>query len=81
MLDNPVIGINNRNLSTFEVSLETTVRLIDLIPTSTVIVTESGIHSKSDVAAMREKNVHAFLVGEAFMRAPDPGAELREMFS
>lgn len=80
-LDNPMVGINNRNLHTFEVSLENTYKLLSQIPAGKIIITESGIHSSVDVAAMREHHVHAFLVGEAFMRSDEPGARLSEMFS
>lgn len=76
-----LLGINNRDLRTFEVSLETTLGLLDSIPQRTKIVTESGILNANDVARMRKANVHAFLVGEAFMRAKDPGAALQEMFA
>ncbi len=75
-----VIGINNRNLKTFETRLENTYALIPGIPQDVLVVTESGIHSAADVAAMRQRNVNAFLVGEAFMRAADPGAALRALF-
>lgn len=79
-LDNRLIGINNRNLRTFEVSLETTLGMLQRIPDDRLLVTESGIHTQEDVALMREHGVHAFLVGEAFMRADDPGARLAELF-
>jgi len=79
-LNNSIIGINNRNLHTFDVSLENTLCLLDKIPRATIIVTESGIHSQSDVRLMRSKNVNGFLVGEAFMRTPNPGLKLQEMF-
>jgi indole-3-glycerol phosphate synthase len=75
-----LIGINNRNLRTFDVSLHTTLSLIDAIPAERLIVTESGIHSRADVALMRRNGVNAFLVGESFMRAPDPGDKLAELF-
>ena len=78
--DTPLIGINNRDLRTFEVSLKTTLELLDKIPKDRVTVTESGIQLPADVALMREHGVNAFLVGEAFMRAPDPGAKLAELF-
>lgn len=78
-LQTPLIGINNRNLKTFEVSLRTTFDLLPAIPGDRMIVTESGILSAADVAAMREHGVHIFLVGEAFMRAPDPGSALRQL--
>jgi indole-3-glycerol phosphate synthase len=79
-LPNRLVGINNRNLHTFEVSLATTFDLLPLIPQDRVVITESGILTREDVAAMREKDVHGFLVGESFMRAPDPGAKLAELF-
>lgn len=78
---NPMLlGINNRDLRTFDVTLDTTLTLLDQIPPSTCVVTESGILSTQDVQRMRQADVHAFLVGEAFMRADDPGAALKEMF-
>ena len=79
-LDARLIGINNRDLHTFDTSLETTWRLQQQIPADRIVVTESGIHTPADVAAMRHKGVETFLVGEAFMRAADPGAELRRLF-
>ena len=79
-LDLKLIGVNNRNLHTFETSLETTIDLLDSIPDECLLVTESGIHSAEDVALMRAHKVNAFLVGEAFMRAPDPGRALQELF-
>ena len=75
-----LIGINNRNLRTFETRLDTTLNLLSQMPKDRTVVTESGIHTPADVALMRENGVHAFLVGEAFMRAPDPGAKLAELF-
>jgi len=75
-----LIGINNRNLRTFETRLDTTLDLLSQMPKDRTVVTESGIHTPADVALMREHGVHAFLVGEAFMRAPDPGAKLAELF-
>lgn len=81
VLNMPLIGINNRNLHTFETSLDTTLNLLSKIPDNCIVVTESGIHSQSDVRLMRDHDVHAFLVGEAFMRADDPGAELSKLFS
>ncbi len=75
-----LIGINNRNLHTFETSLETTIRLLDAVPEDRIVVTESGIHSKYDVALMRANQVNVFLVGESLMRAEDPGSKLRELF-
>jgi indole-3-glycerol phosphate synthase len=80
LLKLPLIGINNRNLRTFEVSLQNTLNLLKQIPDNRIVVTESAIHKKEDVALMRENAVNAFLVGEAFMRAEDPGAELSELF-
>jgi len=80
-LDLPMIGINNRNLRTFETSLDTTIELLKQIPDDCIVVTESGIHSKGDVALMQQHNVNAFLVGEAFMRADEPGEKLAELFS
>jgi indole-3-glycerol phosphate synthase len=80
-LDNPMVGINNRNLHSFEVSLENTYQLLEQIPAGKIVITESGIHQRDDVAAMRDRNVNAFLVGEAFMRSDEPGRRLREMFS
>ena len=79
-VENRLIGINNRNLRTFEVSLETTLRMLPGIPADRMLVTESGILSPEDVALMRENSVNAFLVGEAFMRAEDPGERLAELF-
>jgi indole-3-glycerol phosphate synthase len=76
-----LLGINNRNLRTFETSLDTTIGLLPRIPPERLVVTESGIMVPDDVKRMRDADVHAFLVGEAFMRAPDPGAELRRLFS
>lgn len=75
-----LVGINNRNLRTFEVSLDTTLSLLPRIPNDKLIITESGIFTREDVAAMRAANVHSFLVGEAFMRAEDPGTELEKLF-
>ena len=80
-LPNKLIGINNRNLHTFDVTLDTTYQLLDKIGNDRIVVTESGILAPADVKAMRDKNVHAFLVGEAFMRAEDPGQALAEFFS
>ena len=79
-LETPLIGINNRNLRTFDVSLHTTLELVARIPPERIVVTESGIVAQRDVAQMRRHGVHAFLVGEAFMRAPDPGAALAALF-
>jgi indole-3-glycerol phosphate synthase len=80
-LKSALVGINNRNLRTFETSLQTTLDLLPRIPTEKLVITESGILVGDDVKRMREADVHAFLVGEAFMRAPDPGAELKRLFS
>ncbi|RZI82295.1 MAG: indole-3-glycerol phosphate synthase TrpC [Rubrivivax sp.] len=80
-LKTPLVGINNRNLRTFDVTLDTTLGLLKRVPPDRLLVTESGILGRADVQRMREANVHAFLVGEAFMRAPDPGAALAELFS
>lgn len=80
-LDLSLIGINNRNLRTFEVRLETTLELLSAIPSERIVVTESGILEPADVALMRQHGVHAFLVGEAFMRADDPGARLAALFA
>jgi indole-3-glycerol phosphate synthase len=79
-LDNKLLGINNRNLHTFEVSLDNTFELLPFIPKDKIVITESAIHTPDDVAAMRAQNVNGFLVGEAFMRAEDPGEKLRELF-
>jgi indole-3-glycerol phosphate synthase len=79
-LDTPLIGINNRNLRTFEVSLQTTFDLLKVLPEDRFVVTESGIFTPEDVKLMRDHDVQAFLVGEAFMRQPDPGAELARVF-
>jgi len=76
----PMVGINNRNLRTFETSLQTTLDLIRQIPDQRIVVTESGILHTADVALMREHHVNAFLVGEAFMRSDDPGQRLSELF-
>ncbi len=80
-LPNKLIGINNRNLHTFDVTLETTYQLLDSIGSERIVVTESGILSPADVVAMRQRHVNAFLVGEAFMRAPEPGHALAEFFA
>jgi indole-3-glycerol phosphate synthase len=77
----PLLGINNRNLSTFEVSLDTTIALRGAVPADRILVTESGIATRTDVGRLREAGVGAFLVGEAFMRRDDPGAALQELFS
>lgn len=79
-LEQPMIGINNRNLKTFETSLSNTIELLPMIPESTLVVTESGIHGADDVELMRTHNVNCFLVGEAFMRAENPGLKMAELF-
>jgi len=80
-LKTPLLGINNRNLRTFETTLDTTLGLLPRIPAEKLVVTESGILGPADVKRMRDSNVNAFLVGEAFMRAPSPGAELARLFA
>ena len=80
-LKTPLLGVNNRNLRTFEVSLQVTLELLPRVPADRLLVTESGILAATDVACMRAANVHAFLVGEAFMRAPDPGQALQRLFA
>jgi indole-3-glycerol phosphate synthase len=80
-LDTRLVGVNNRNLRTFEVSLDNTLDLLPHMPADKLVVTESGILGPADVKRMRDANVHAFLVGEAFMRAPDPGVELARLFA
>ena len=79
-LTTPLLGINNRNLRNFSVTLDTTFNLLPRIPADRLVVTESGILTRRDVTMMRDRGVHAFLVGEAFMRAPDPGAALTALF-
>jgi indole-3-glycerol phosphate synthase len=79
-LKTKLVGINNRNLQTFEVSLDTTLGMVKDVPADRLLVTESGILAKADVQVMREAGVNAFLVGEAFMRAPEPGEALAELF-
>ena len=80
-LKTPLVGVNNRNLRTFEVSLDTTLTLRAVVPAERLLVTESGILSRADVLRMRDAGVHAFLVGEAFMRAPSPGEALADLFA
>ncbi len=80
-LNTPLVGVNNRNLRTFEVSLQTTLDLQQRVPADRLLVTESGILGPHDVQRMRSAGIHTFLVGEAFMRAPDPGAALAELFA
>jgi indole-3-glycerol phosphate synthase len=79
-LKTPLLGINNRNLRTFEVTLDTTLALLPRVPADRLLITESGILGRADVQRMRDAQVHAFLVGEAFMRAPDPGVALADLF-
>jgi indole-3-glycerol phosphate synthase len=79
-LKTPLLGVNNRDLRTFEVKLETTLSLMELVPPDKLLVTESGILARADVQRMRDAGVHAFLVGEAFMRAEDPGEALQALF-
>ncbi len=79
-LDQGILGINNRNLRTFETSLDNTLQLLPMIPKGKLVVTESGIHTPEDVERMCQAGVHAFLVGESFMRAPDPGEKMKELF-
>ena len=80
-LKTPLVGINNRNLRTFEVTLQTTLDLRRQVPAERLLMTESGILGRADVKTMRDAGVHAFLVGEAFMRAPDPGRALAELYA
>jgi len=80
LLKPALLGINNRDLHTFHTDIQTTIRFKKRIPADTLLVTESGIHSRADVELMRSNDVHAFLVGESMMRAPDPGMKLRELF-
>lgn len=80
-LPTPLVGINNRDLRTFATSLETTLNLLDRIPRDRIVITESGLHRREEVLLMRRHHVHAFLVGETFMRADDPGAALTDLFS
>ena len=80
-LNTRLIGINNRDLRSFATDLKTTLDLLDRVPEDRLVVTESGIQAPGDVALMRENRVNAFLVGEAFMRAPDPGVELARLFA
>lgn len=77
----PMIGINNRNLRTFDVTLQTTIDLLQELDEETLVITESGILSPKDVALMHDNGIYSFLVGEAFMRQPDPGAALKEIFT
>ena len=79
-LRTPLIGVNNRDLRTFETRIETTLALLERMPADRIVITESGIAAAADVARLRASGVNAFLVGEAFMRAPDPGRALRALF-
>jgi indole-3-glycerol phosphate synthase len=79
--DCELIGVNNRNLRSFEVSLDTTLALKDAVPRDRTLVTESGIASRADVAKMREAGIETFLIGESFMRESDPGVALRRLFA
>lgn len=79
-LKTPIIGINNRNLRSFETKIETTLDLLPRVPKSRIVVTESGIATKEDISTLRAHGVHAFLVGETFMRAADPGKALSDLF-
>jgi indole-3-glycerol phosphate synthase len=81
VLNLPLIGINNRDLRTFDTSLDTTLNMLSRIPEGHIVITESGIHTKDDVKLMRDNNVNGFLVGEAFMRADNPGEELGNLFN
>jgi indole-3-glycerol phosphate synthase len=81
LLKTPLLGINNRNLKTFEVTLDTTIGLLPAVPADRLLITESGIASPADVQRMRQAQVNAFLVGEAFMRADDPGQALAQLFA
>jgi len=79
-LKTPLVGVNNRDLRSFETRLETTLTLLEACPNDRLLVTESGIHSKEDIALMIEHGIYTFLVGESFMRAPSPGQKMRELF-
>lgn len=80
VLSTPLFGVNNRNLKTFDVSLQNTIELLAAMPDGCIVITESGIHAREDVMLMREHGVNSFLVGEAFMRCEDPGGRLAELF-
>jgi indole-3-glycerol phosphate synthase len=80
-LSTPLVGINNRDLHSFEVSLETTFNLHQLIGPERLVITESGIMTRADVETMTGRGIYGFLIGESFMRAPDPGAKLQELFA
>jgi len=79
-LKTPLMGINNRNLHTFDLTLQTTFDLLSMVPDDRMVITESGIHTPADVLLMQKQSVNAFLVGESFMRASDPGTKLAELF-
>lgn len=81
MLETPLVGINNRDLHTFRTDLTTTYRLLAEVPSDRLVITESGIHHRADVEAMQAVGVHGFLIGETFMRAPDPGLKLQELIA
>jgi indole-3-glycerol phosphate synthase len=81
LLNLPLIGINNRNLRTFDTSLDTTLDMLSFIPEDKTVITESGIHTPADVKLMRDNDVNGFLVGEAFMRADNPGTQLAALFN
>jgi len=80
-LKTPLIGINNRDLRTFETSIQHTIDMLPMVPEDRLVVTESGIRTREDVQVMRQHGVHAFLIGEAFMRVPEPGGELARLFA
>jgi indole-3-glycerol phosphate synthase len=80
-LRTPLIGVNNRDLRSFETRLETTLELLPHIDPERLVITESGVRTRADASLMRARGVNAFLVGEAFMRAPDPGVELERVFA
>jgi len=80
VLNTPLFGVNNRNLKTFEVSLQNTIDLLAAMPDGSIVITESGIHAREDVLLMRNNRINSFLVGEAFMRCDDPGERLAELF-
>jgi indole-3-glycerol phosphate synthase len=79
-LQTTLIGVNNRDLRSFETSLQTTLSLLSDLPSGRILITESGIHRREDVALMRDRGINAFLVGEAFMRQQDPGLALKSLF-
>ncbi len=80
-LQTPLLGINNRNLRTFETSLETTISMLSMVPEEKIVISESGIHDQNDIKRLRENRVNSFLIGEAFMREPDPGQALSALIS